>query len=251
MTIYANVGHILLKRGNTTQSAAYTGPAGEVTYDTGLRTLRVHDGSTAGGNVILINQNNVSSLSSTGNLRLTANTAGAAQQWTFGANGNLTLSKGGTISEGGGISGAIRLTPAGGANSNQALLIYPTAAEGDHIHLTSGGGTTELYLGDDSHYVRLVDGGNVEIRATTANASSTAAWNFSTNGNLSAPGNISAAGTITASSISVTSVVQYANLTTSQITAISPTSRGMTVFNYTTGNIQVYNGTKWANLTLS
>jgi hypothetical protein len=56
MTVYANVGHILLKRGNTVQSTAYTGPVGELTYDTDLRTLRVHDGSTVGGNVILINQ---------------------------------------------------------------------------------------------------------------------------------------------------------------------------------------------------
>jgi hypothetical protein len=56
MTVYANVGHILLKRGNTVQSTAYTGPLGELTYDTDLRTLRVHDGSTVGGNVILINQ---------------------------------------------------------------------------------------------------------------------------------------------------------------------------------------------------
>jgi hypothetical protein len=56
MTIYANVGHILLKRGNTTQSTAYTGPLGELTYDTDLRTIRVHDGITVGGNVILVNQ---------------------------------------------------------------------------------------------------------------------------------------------------------------------------------------------------
>jgi hypothetical protein len=56
MTVYANVGHILLKRGNTVQSSAYTGPVGEVTYDTDLRTLRVHDGSTVGGNIILVNQ---------------------------------------------------------------------------------------------------------------------------------------------------------------------------------------------------
>jgi len=76
-----------------------------------------------------------------------------------------------------------------------------------------------------------------------ANAN-TAAYLTTSTGNI-------AAGNITASSISVTSVVQYANLTTTQINAISPTSRGMTVFNYTTGNIQVYNGTKWANITLS
>lgn len=188
MTTYANVGHILLKRGNTTQSAAYTGPVGEVTYDTDLKTLRVHDGSTAGGNIILINQNNVSSLSSTGNLRLTTNTAGVSQQWTFGVDGNLSLPTAGYLQVSGGIvAGPFAASPAPSISGFSSVSAQ----------------------------------------------------------------NVSATGNITASSISVTSVVQYANLTTAQITAISPTSRGMTVFNYTTGNIQVYNGTKWANITLS
>ena len=87
-------------------------------------------------------------------------------EWTFGSTGALTLPAGGIISEGGGISGAIKLTPAGGANANQALLIYPTAGgEGDHIHLTAGGGTTELYLGNDSRYVKLVNGGDIAVLA--------------------------------------------------------------------------------------
>jgi hypothetical protein len=106
-------------------------------------------------------------------------------QWTFGNTGNLTLPAGGVIAEGGGISGAIRLTPSGGANANQALLIYPTAnPDGDHVHLTAGGGSTELYLGNDLHYVKLVDGGNVELRAATANLSAQAAWTFDTTGNI-------------------------------------------------------------------
>jgi hypothetical protein len=105
---------------------------------------------------------------------------------SLGDTGALTLPAGGVISEGGGISGAIRLKPAGGANANQALLIYPTAGapEGDHVHLTAGGGSTELYLGNDTHYVKLVDGGNVEVRASTANLSSQAAWTFETDGEL-------------------------------------------------------------------
>ena len=37
------------RRGNTTQNNAFTGAAGEITVDTTLNTLRVHDGSTAGG----------------------------------------------------------------------------------------------------------------------------------------------------------------------------------------------------------
>jgi hypothetical protein len=107
--------------------------------------------------------------------------------WLWSVDGSLTLPAGGTITEGGGISGAIRLTPAGGANSNQALVIYPTGnAEGDHIHLTAGGGSTELYLGNDLHYVKLVDGGNIELRAATANLSAQASWEFDTTGNIDA-----------------------------------------------------------------
>jgi hypothetical protein len=51
--------------------------------------------------------------------------------------------------------------------------------------------------------------------------------------------------------LTVTGALIFANLTTTQINAITPTSPGMTVYNYNTGNIQVYNGTKWANITLS
>jgi len=37
------------RRGTTTQNNAFTGALGEITYDTTVDTLRVHDGSTAGG----------------------------------------------------------------------------------------------------------------------------------------------------------------------------------------------------------
>tara|TARA_B100000424_G_scaffold84127_1_gene62939 strand:- start:3312 stop:4670 length:1359 start_codon:yes stop_codon:yes gene_type:complete len=37
------------RRGTTTQNNAFTGALGEITYDTTADTLRVHDGSTAGG----------------------------------------------------------------------------------------------------------------------------------------------------------------------------------------------------------
>ena len=104
--------------------------------------------------------------------------------WSFAADDTLTLPNGGTITEGGGISGAIKLTPSGGANVYQALLIYPTGnAEGDHIHLTAAGGTTELYLGSDNHYVKLASGGVVRIQADNG-VNSSAAWTFDTAGNI-------------------------------------------------------------------
>jgi hypothetical protein len=120
----------------------------------------------------------------------TVDNSSQAYDWVFDKDGRLTLPAGGVISEGGGLTGAIKLTPAGGANANQALLIYPTAAaDGDHVHLTAGGGATELYLGNDLQYVKLVDGGNVQVQASTANFSAHAAWTFGTDGILKLPNN--------------------------------------------------------------
>ena len=44
--------HLLAKRGNTSVSSTYTGLVGEITVDTDLTTVRVHDGSTAGGHIL-------------------------------------------------------------------------------------------------------------------------------------------------------------------------------------------------------
>ena len=44
---------VQLRRGTTAQNTAFTGAAGELTFDTTLGTLRVHDNSTAGGNVLV------------------------------------------------------------------------------------------------------------------------------------------------------------------------------------------------------
>lgn len=52
MTTTNYVRQILLKRGTTAQSLTYTGPIGEVTLDTDLDTLRIHDGVTPGGKMI-------------------------------------------------------------------------------------------------------------------------------------------------------------------------------------------------------
>ena len=48
-----NIDQIILKRGNLAQSANYLGVMGEVTYDTTLRALRVHNGIVPGGNIVL------------------------------------------------------------------------------------------------------------------------------------------------------------------------------------------------------
>jgi len=83
-----------------------------------------------------------------------------------------------------------------------------------------------------------------EITALQANV--TVLKNGTFSNSISVTGNITATGTLT-----VYNALQFANLTTAQINAITTTKPGMTVYNYTTGNIQVYNGAKWANIALS
>ena len=48
-----NISQILIKRGNTAAAGNYIGPLGELVVDTGLRTIRVQDGVTAGGMAVL------------------------------------------------------------------------------------------------------------------------------------------------------------------------------------------------------
>jgi predicted nucleic acid-binding Zn-ribbon protein len=64
------IRQFILKRGNTAVSSTYTGPVGEITYDTGLNAVRIHDGITPGGNLmpsgtlISVFQSNITSLES-------------------------------------------------------------------------------------------------------------------------------------------------------------------------------------------
>ena len=98
------------------------------------------------------------------------------------SDGILTLPNGSTISAPEG--GAIRLHPSGASTSTQALVIYPTAVDGNHIHLTAGGGTTDLYLGNDSQYVKVDNSGTVVIGTLGANTST---WTFGTDGSTTFP----------------------------------------------------------------
>lgn len=70
-TANTRVAQILLKRGNTVQSSSYVGPLGEVTLDTDLDTLRIHDGVTAGGFSILATKADIDQVNSNiGNISL-------------------------------------------------------------------------------------------------------------------------------------------------------------------------------------
>ena len=75
-----------LRRGTTAENAAYTGAAGEITVDTTLNKVLLHDGSTAGGAATVGNLQ--------GNIQLGKTAAGEIDT----SSGNLTIdSAGGTV----------------------------------------------------------------------------------------------------------------------------------------------------------
>jgi hypothetical protein len=59
--------------------------------------------------------------------------------------------------------------------------------DGNHVHLMAGSGT-ELFLGDDNHYVKLANTGNIVINSNDA-AGNAGQWTFGTDGRLTVPGN--------------------------------------------------------------
>ena len=74
---------ILHKRGNTTVSSTYTGPVGEITIDTTLDTIRIHDGVTAGG-FLLISDAQVTSNITAANLGMKGYVDSVASQSIYG-----------------------------------------------------------------------------------------------------------------------------------------------------------------------
>lgn len=112
-------------------------------------------------------------------------------QWTFNANGNLTLPQGSRILDGNSPAWgykSIDLYPGDAPCPDQYLRIYPTVG-GDqcHLHLTSGNlQLAELFLGNDDQYVKLVSTGAVDIRSDDM-AGNSAVWAFGTDGSMSLP----------------------------------------------------------------
>ena len=149
-----------------------------------------------GANVSITGGGSANGLSEYGNVNINA----GASAWHFDNTGNLTLPAGGSLyslgsTPSGNPGNTIILQPAGsGVTTDQRLLIYPTAGDGDHIHLTSGNlYQTELFLGNDNFFVKLANTGNIIINSDD-NAGNTAQWKFSTDGNLTASGNLIIAG---------------------------------------------------------
>ena len=110
---------VQFRRGTTSQNNAFTGAQGELTIDTDVYALRIHDGTTAGGKI-------VPTLTAT--QTFTNKTIGSSSVW----NGNaIGLGYGGTGAALTGVAGAVVYT----TGSAMALSLAGTSGQ----VLTSGG----------------------------------------------------------------------------------------------------------------
>ena len=94
---------VQFRRGTTTQNNAFTGAQGEITVDTDLKTLRIHDGTTAGGGSTVVTL--------AGTQTLTNKTLSSGSTWTGSA---VALAYGGTGSSLSASNGSVAYSTASG-----------------------------------------------------------------------------------------------------------------------------------------
>jgi hypothetical protein len=151
---------IQYRRGTTAQNNSFTGAAGELTVDTTIGTIRVHNGSTAGGNIIasidsvqtlsnktLSAPNITGTLTSTGFINTSSNVSAA-----IGSFDSITVRAAVTAIANGGTSGVGNIG-ASGATFNTVWAKATTAQYADLAEIYTSdqqypGGTVVVFGGE-------------------------------------------------------------------------------------------------------
>jgi hypothetical protein len=175
-------GLYLSPSSSSANAVQYLRVRGDVTYEP--THIHFDTGNNQYFNQFIGDDNKYVLLSNIGDIVIrTDDYAGNSAQWTFGADGNLTIP--GNILGGGNI-----LIAPNSASSSSYLDIYLTG--GPDIHIASN--DNSIVIGRDTGAnVFVGNDGEVSIQASNGTPHT---WTFDTNSNLSAPGNISATGNV-------------------------------------------------------
>jgi hypothetical protein len=160
---------VQFRRGTTTQNNAFTGAIGEITYDTEIKTLRLHDGSNAGGGAVVVNtasaQNLTNKTLSTGSVwngnavSLAYGGTGAALTAVAGA---IPYSTGSALAlSSAGTSGQVLTSGGSGAPTwvNAASITAGTATNATFATNINGGSAGQLVIQQDTGLTTFITAG--------------------------------------------------------------------------------------------
>jgi lipopolysaccharide export system protein LptA len=177
---------VQFRRGTTTQNNAFTGAIGELTYDTQVKTLRLHDGSTAGGGAVVTINAGAQTLT---NKTMSTNSVwqGTAVGLAYGGTAaSLTAVAGGVVYSGGsalaisaaGTSGQV-LTSAGSSAPTwtaQSSLSVGTATTATTASNINGGSAGYLVYQVDTNDTDFIPPGAAGTFLRSTGASTAPDW---------------------------------------------------------------------------
>jgi hypothetical protein len=190
---------VQFRRGTTTQNNAFTGALAEITYDTEVKTLRLHDGTTAGGGAIVT--------TNAGTQTLTNKTISTNSIWqgnaiglaSGGTNASLTAVAGGIAYSGAsalaisapGTSGQL-LTSSGSSAptwTSQSALSVGTANIATTATNIAGGSAGQIVIQLDTNQTTFISAGpaGTFLQSTGASTPPTFAAGEITIGSTSTP----------------------------------------------------------------
>lgn len=142
-----------------------------------------HLGSNYNGNGLYSNDNTATLYSNLGDVVIRVNDS--QSYFTFSSTGTLLLPNGSSIGGGDANSGVMMAT-------NRGTIMFgntPEVGQPNHFHIMKGSSPDfDLFLGDDSNYVKLPAGGGVVISELTGGESQHT-WSFGNGGAITFPDN--------------------------------------------------------------
>jgi len=237
---------VQFRRGTTTQNNAFTGAQGEITYDTDIKTLRLHDGSTAGGGATVVTLAATQSLTnktlSTGSVW-----SGNAVGLTYGGTGSSLTAAAGAIAystssglalNSAGTSGQLLQSAGSGTPIwvNASSLTTGTATNATNAANITGGSAGYLVYQSDTSTTSFISPGTTGYLLKSTGASTAPTW---VTPNITVGTTAVSVGNTETSFAGVTSITMsngsYGGATVGSITGSGPWTATLTGISSTTG----------------
>jgi hypothetical protein len=177
---------VQFRRGTTTQNNAFTGAVGELTYDTEIKTLRIHDGSTPGGGTVVLT--NSSSQTATNKTFSTGSVwNGSPVALAYGGTGAALTAVAGAVAystgsalalSAAGTSGQILISGGTGAPTwvNASSVTAGTATTATYANNINGGSAGQLIIQQDTGLTTFITAGASGTFLRSAGAGYAPTW---------------------------------------------------------------------------